>query len=329
MTISYLVGRLALIVPTALLVSVIVFGIMRVLPGDVAATILSGGGEATHSPEVREALREELGLNDHWLRQYSNWLWDMVNGNFGGDSLIDGGSIRSQVARQLPVTGLLALYTLAASIAIWVPLGIIASWQRDRWTDYLIRLIALPGQAVPSFLLALLAILGLLLLFGWSPPIVYTSPFADPWNHALMVLWPVLLLTWEFGSHIVWVTRSSMLETLGQPYIMVAQAKGLPERAVLLGHALRNALLPIITVLGVQFGALLGGTLILESIFGLPGVGRGLVEAATSRDFPVVQSLVTLLVVAMLLVNLLLDLAYARADPRISYAPSQRSGTSS
>ena len=271
MTISYLLGRLALIVPTALLASMIVFGIMRVLPGDVAATILSGGGETTHSPEVREALREELGLNDHWLRQYGGWLWDMVNGNFGGDSLIDNQSIRFQLARQLPITGLLALYTLAASILIWVPLGIIASWQRDRWPDYFVRLIALPGQAVPSFLLALLAILGLLLLFGWSPPIVYTGPFDDPWNHALMVFWPVLLLTWEFGAHIVRVTRASMLETLSQPYIVVAQAKGLPERAVLLGHALRNALLPIITVLGVQFGALLGGTLILESLFGDSG----------------------------------------------------------
>ncbi len=329
MTISYLLGRLALIVPTALLASMIVFGIMRVLPGDVAATILSGGGETTHSPEVREALREELGLNDHWLRQYGAWLWDMVNGNFGGDSLIDNQSIRSQLARQLPITGLLALYTLAASILIWVPLGIIASWQRDRWPDYLIRLIALPGQAVPSFLLALLAILGLLLLFGWSPPIVYTGPFDDPWNHTLMVFWPVLLLTWEFGAHIVRVTRASMLDTLSQPYIVVAQAKGLPERTVLLGHALRNALLPIITVLGVQFGALLGGTLILESIFGLPGIGRGLVDAALARDFPVVQSLVTLLVVAMLLVNLLLDLAYARADPRVSYTLSRsQAGTS-
>ncbi len=329
MTISYLLGRLALIVPTALLASMIVFGIMRVLPGDVAATILSGGGETTHSPEVREALRAELGLNDHLLRQYGGWLWDMVNGNFGGDSLIDNQSIRSQLARQLPVTGLLALYTLAASTLIWVPLGIIASWQRDRWPDYLIRLIALPGQAVPSFLLALLAILGLLLLFGWSPPIVYTGPFDDPWNHALMVFWPVLLLTWEFGSHIVRVTRASMLETLSQPYIVVAQAKGLPERAVLLSHALRNALLPIITVLGVQFGALLGGTLILESIFGLPGIGRGLVDSALARDFPVVQSLVTLLVVAMLLVNLLLDLAYARADPRVSYTPARsQAGTS-
>ena len=319
MTTRYLLGRVALIVPTVLLASIVVFGIMRVLPGDVAATILSGGGETTHSPEVREALREELGLNDHWLSQYGRWLWLMINWQFGGDSITSNQPIRSLVARQLPVTGLLAFYTLVLSIMIWVPLGIIASWQRDRWPDYLIRFVALPGQAVPGFLIALLVILGLLVLFGWSPPIVYTGPFDNWRNHVLMVFWPVLLLTWEFGSHIVRVTRSSMLETLSQPYILAATAKGLSERAIFLGHVMRNAMLPIISVLGVQFGALLGGTLIFESIFGLPGIGRGLVEAATARDFPVVQSLVTLLVMAMLLLNLLLDLAYARADPRVGY----------
>ena len=268
MTISYLLGRVALIVPTVLLASMIVFGIMRVLPGDIAATILSGGGETTHSPEVREALREELGLNDHWLSQYTRWLWLMINWQFGGDSITSNQPIRSLVAQQLPITGLLALYTLASSIMIWVPLGIIASWQRGRWPDFLIRLIALPGLAVPNFLIALLVILGLLVLFGWSPPLVYTGPFDNLRNHVLMVFWPVLILTWEFGSHIVRVTRSSMLETLSQPYILAATAKGLSERAIFLGHVMRNAMLPIISVLGVQFGALLGGTLIFESIFG-------------------------------------------------------------
>ena len=320
MTISYLLGRVALIVPTVLLASMIVFGIMRVLPGDIAATILSGGGETTHSPEVREALREELGLNDHWLSQYTRWLWLMINWQFGGDSITSNQPIRSLVAQQLPVTGLLALYTLASSIMIWVPLGIIASWQRGRWPDFLIRLIALPGLAVPNFLIALLVILGLFVLFGWSPPLVYTGPFDNLQNHVFMVFWPVVLLTWEFGSHIVRVTRSSMLETLSKPYILAATGKGLSERTILLRHAMRNAMLPIISVLGVQFGALLGGTLILESIFGLPGIGRGLVEAATARDFPVVQSLVTLLVTTMLVLNLLLDLAYARVDPRVGHA---------
>ena len=178
----------------------------------------------------------------------------------------------------------------------------------------------LPGLAAPSFLLALLALLGLLLLLGWSPPIVYAGPFEDPWEHALMVAIPVALLSWEYGAHVLRVTRAAVAETLAQPYVLTAVAKGLPTRRVVLGHALRNAMLPVLTVLGVQFGALLGGALILESIFGLPGIGRGIVQAALVRDFPVVQSLTTLLVATVLLVNLALDIAYARLDPRVSFA---------
>lgn len=320
MTHAYLARRLALILPTALLASMIVFAVMRLLPGDVAATILSGGGETTHSPEVREALRAELGLNDPWPVQYARWLWSMLDGSFGGDALVDGQSIRSQLARQLPVTGLLAAYALALTLLVWLPLGVIAGWQRGRWPDHLARLAMLPGIAAPSFLLALLALLGLLLLLGWSPPIVYAGPLEDPWEHALMAAIPALLLSWEYGAHVLRVTRAAVAETLTQPYVRAAVAKGLPERRVVLGHALPNALLPVLTTLGVQSSALLGGALILESIFGLPGVGRGLVEAALVRDFPVVQSIATLLVAAVLLVNLALDVAYAWLDPRISFA---------
>ena len=322
MTYAYLARRLALVLPTALLASVIVFALMRALPGDVAATILSGGGESTHSPEVREALRAELGLDDPLPVQYARWLRAMLDGSFGGDALIDGQPIRAQLARQLPVTGLLALYALALTLLVWLPLGVVAGWQRGRWPDHLARLAMLPGLATPSFLLALLALLGLLLVLGWSPPIVYAGPFEDPWEHALMVAIPVALLSWEYGAHVLRVTRAAVAETLAQPYVLTAVAKGLPTRRVVLGHALRNAMLPVLTVLGVQFGALLGGALILESIFGLPGIGRGIVQAALVRDFPVVQSLTTLLVAAVLLVNLALDIAYAWLDPRVSFAPT-------
>ena len=236
----------------------------------------------------------------------------MLDGSFGGDALIDGQPIRGQ----LPVTALLALYALAITLVVWLPLGL-AGWRRGRWPDHLARAM-LPGLATPSFLLALLALLGLLVL-GWSPPIVYAGPFEDPWEHALMVAIPALLLSWEYGAHVLRVARAAVAETLGQPYVMTAVAKGLPARRVLLGHALPNAVLPVLTTLGVQFATLLGGALILESIFGLPGLGRGLVEAALVRDFPVVQSIVTLLVAAVLLVNLALDVAYAWLDPRVSF----------
>ncbi len=327
MTYAYLARRLALLLPTALLASLVVFAVMRALPGDVAATILSGGGETTHSPEVREALRAELGLDDPLPVQYARWLAAMFDGSFGGDALIDGQSIRSQIARQAPVTALLALYALAITLVVWLPLGVVAGWQRGRWPDHCARLAMLPGLATPSFLLALLALLGLLLLLGWSPPIVYASPFEDPWEHVLMVAIPAALLSWEYGAHVLRVARAAVAETLEQPYVRTAVAKGLPERQVVLGHALRNALLPVLTALGVQFGTLLGGALILESIFGLPGLGRGLVEAALVRDFPVVQSLTTLLVLAVLLVNLALDLAYAWLDPRVSFHAEPRAVT--
>ena len=320
MSYAYLARRLALVLPTALLASMIVFAVMRLLPGDVAATILSGGGETTHSPEVREALRAELGLDDPWPVQYGRWLWSMLDGSFGGDALVDGQSIRGQLARQIPVTGLLATYALALTLLFWLPLGVVAGWRRGRWPDHLARLAMLPGIAAPSFLLALLALLGLLLLLGWSPPIVYAGPFEDPWEHALMVAIPALLLSWEYGAHVLRVTRASVAEILEQPYVRTAVAKGLPERHVVLGHALPNAVLPVLTTLGVQFSILLGGALILESIFGLPGVGRGLVDAALVRDFPVVQSIATLLVAAVLLVNLAIDVAYAWLDPRVSFA---------
>lgn len=318
---AYLARRLALLLPTALLASLVVFALMRALPGDVAATILSGGGESTHSPEVRDALRAELGLDDPLHLQYARWLAAMLDGSFGGDALIDGQPIRGQLARQAPVTALLAAYALAITLVVWLPLGVLAGWRRGRWPDHLARLAMLPGLATPSFLLALLALLALLLLLGWSPPIVYAGPFEDPWEHALMVAIPAALLSWEYGAHVLRVARAAVAQTLDQPYVTTAIAKGLPDRRVLLGHALPNALLPVLTTLGVQFATLLGGALILESIFGLPGLGRALVDAALVRDFPVVQSIVTLLVAAVLLVNLALDIAYAWLDPRVSFTP--------
>ena len=318
MTARYFAVRLLLVVPVALAASIIAFGIMRMLPGDVAVVILSGSGEATHSVEVREALREELGLNDSLAVQYGTWLWRMVNGDFGGRSLVDGQPIRSLVSHQLPVTALVVFYAMAISMALWIPLGILATWQRDRWPDHLVRVITVPGQAIPSFVIAVLVLLGLLLALGWSPPIVYTGPLDDPWNHLQIVVWPVALLAWEYGAHVVRVTRASMLEALHEEYTLVARAKGLPEHIILLRHVLRNAWPPIIATLGLQLGALLSTMLILESIFGLPGIGRGLVDAVLARDFPVVQSLVTLLVLGTLLVNLALDLTAARADPRIA-----------
>ncbi|MBI4313151.1 MAG: ABC transporter permease [Chloroflexi bacterium] len=291
---------------------------MRALPGDIVLVI---AGDAAVSPLVRETLREELGLNDPLHVQYGRWLWSMVNGEFGGRSLETREPIRAIVGRQLPVTLLLAAYTLLLSVVVSAPLGVAAAAWHNRWPDRVIRIATLGGIALPSLWVAIMVLLALLLVFRWSPPVIYSSPWADPRTHLQMAVWPTLVLSWEYGAHLVRVTRSSMLEALGQQYVAAARGKGLPEHHVILRHALPNALVPFVTMLGLQFGGLLSGTLILETIFGLPGVGRGLVQAALARDYPVVQSLATLFVSLSLVVSLAVDVTYARIDPRISHSP--------
>lgn len=305
----------------------IIFVIMRLLPGDVVGWILSGGGEVVHSPEVREALREELGLNYPLPIQYGRWLWSILTGEFGGRSLVSSQPIAAIVSRQLPVTLLLAFYAVVLSVIVSVPLGILAALRQNGWQDYLVRFITIPGQALPSFWIALLILLGLTFFFQWSPPIIYTNPWEDPWNHLKIMVWPVLLLTWEHSSHIARATRAYILDVMYEDYILTARAKGLSQTRIVLRHALRNALVPTITILGLQLGGLLGGALILESIFGLPGIGRGLVRAALVRDYPVIQTLVTLLVFTMLTLNFIIDIIYRIIDPRISYSKSTLSRT--
>ena len=313
----YIASRLTLIVPTALAASIVVFLVMRVLPGDVSLVIV---GDVAVSPEVRETLREELGLNDPLHVQYGQWLWSMVNGDFGGRSLESQEPITSMISRQLPVTLLLTGYAVLLSVLISLPMGILAAASKDRWPDLLVRVATLGGLALPSVWVGLLVLLGLLLVFRWSPPVIYASLWTNPSDHTQMMMWPALILSWEYSSHLVRVTRSSLLDATGQAYITTARSKGLPERLVLLRHALPNALIPAVTMLGLQFGALVGGALILETIFGLPGIGRGLVQAALARDYPVIQSLATLLVFLSLVVNLVVDTLYTFIDPRISYS---------
>ena len=315
---SYLAKRLLLVIPTAVAASMLVFIVMRVLPGDIVLVILSGSGESTVSPEAREALTEELGLNDPLSVQYGRWLWDMVNGNFGGRSLETREPIRGIIARQLPVTLLLAGYTMILSIVVSIPLGILAATWHNRWPDYVIRVGTLGGLALPNLWIALLIILAFVLFLSWSPPIMYTTPWSNPWNHIQMMAWPVLILAWQYSSHLVRVIRLSMLEALAQDYIRTARSKGLSDITIVLRHALPNALVPTVTMLGLQFGSLLSGAIILETIFGLPGIGRGLVQAALARDFPAIQSIASLLVMLSLLINVVVDTTYSLIDPRIS-----------
>ena len=316
---KYLLVRLMLFLPTLLIASVIIFFIMRILPGDVVQVVLGGTGQSTYDSEQLEALREELGLKEPYVIQYSNWIWQMVNGSFGGRSLEDKEEIRDLLARQLPVTLLLTTYALLFSFLVSIPMGVLAASWHNRWPDYVIRFITISGQAIPSLCAALLVILILLVVFDWSPPIEYTNPWTNPWNHFQIMIWPSVVLGWGYSSHLTRVARSSMLDVLTQDYIRTAKGKGLGSNSIIIRHSLRNALIPVFSVAGLQIGAIISGTVILESIFLLPGIGRGIVHAVTVRDYSVIQSLAFVSVFLILSVNLLIDLGYSILNPQISY----------
>ena len=317
---QYLARRILLFIPTLMLASLAIFTVMRVLPGDVALIILGGEESSASAMEQLDALREELGLKDPLPVQYGEWIWSMVNGEFGGRSVLDREPLAEILARRLPVTLQLTFYTILISIFVSTPLGVIAAIYQNRWPDYIIRLSSVAGHALPSFWIALVLLLIMLIYFRWTPPLFYANVWDDPWSHFLKLLWPALVLSWSFSSNLTRITRSNMLEVLRQDYVRTARSKGLSEKIVVLRHTLRNALIPVITIGGLQLAALLSGTVILETIFSIPGMGQGIVISATERDYPVIQSLTMMLVLLMLGLNLLTDLVYAFVDPRIKYS---------
>jgi peptide/nickel transport system permease protein len=300
---QYILRRLLLFIPTLLLASLATFLIMRALPGDVALVILGGEANTPTSLQQLEAYRQALGLRDPLPVQYGRWMISLVNGQFGGKSLADGEVIGAIIARRLPVTLQLALYALVISMTVSIPLGVMAAVRRDKWQDYAVRLATLSGHALPNFWLALVVLLVLSVQFTWSPPVFYKNVWEDPVVHLQKAVWPALILAWGFSANITRITRSNMLEVLTQDYVRTARAKGLVEWSVVSRHALQNALIPVLTLSGLQLAGLLAGTVVLESIFGMPGIGQGIVLAANSRDYPVIQTLAMLLVFMMLCLN--------------------------
>ena len=316
---GYVIRRLLLFVPTLFFASLLIFGAMRVLPGDVAARILNEE-EGVITKDQYEALREKLGLREALPVQYGKWIWSMVNGEFGGSSLVSREPIADMVSRRLIVTGQLAMYTIVLTMIIAIPLGILAAVYQDKWPDYVIRTFTIAGHAIPNFWLALMVLLLLVLVVEWSPPLRYVHLWENPVGHLQKVIWPVLILTWGYTAFMTRITRSNVLEVLRQDYVRTARSKGLHEVVVMSRHVLRNALIPVITVGGFYLSFLLSGSLILENIFGIPGIGQGIIHGATERDYPVIQSLTLLLVFFLLAVNLLVDLLYKLVDPRIDYS---------
>ena len=250
--------------------------------------------------------------------QYFDWVWGVVRGDWG-TSLRTDTPVLEEIKNRFPLTFEMATLTVLMSILIAVPLGIIMAVRQDTWIDYSARLFSIGGLAMPNFWLGTLTLLFMVIWFGWIPPLGYTHFWDDPWTNIQQVIWGALALAYLFAAIISRMTRSTLLEVLRQDYIRTALAKGLRERTVVVRHALKNAILPVVTIIGIQYAALIGGTVIMERIWNLPGLGTSLIDSINFRDFPVVQGLVLVFAVIILFANLIVDLMYAWLDPRVRY----------
>ena len=311
---KYVLRRLVVAIPSLLIASFIVFSLPRLLPGDVVQLMLE---ERAYGKDL-EDLRAKLGLDRPIYIQYGEWLGRVVRGHLG-ESLWTKRPVIEELTRRLPVSLKLGFLALAFSISIALPIGILAAIRQDTLADYIARSLAILGLSIPGFWLATLAVVVPAIWWGWSPPIQFTEFSTDPWAHVLQFLLPAFILGIASSAAIMRLTRAALLEVLRQDYVRTAWAKGARERSVILKHALKNALIPVITVLGIQIAQILGGTVIFELIFGLPGMGRFLFDAINQRDYPVIQGINLLIVSVVVLMNLLVDACYAVLDPRIRY----------
>ena len=317
----YIARRILLFIPTVVLVTLLVFLFLRIIPGDPALMALtSGTGEGSFTEEQLAQKRSELGLDKPLHVQYGVWVWDLLHIDLGTSYFFTGVPIVDQMKVRLPVTLELTALGLLISFVVAVPLGIISALKQDTAIDYLARGISFVGVAIPNFVTALVTVYLLVAFFNWIPPLDYTPPWEDLGKNLSQMIFPALALAFVMIAFISRVTRSSMLEVLREDYIRTARAKGLRERRVIYLHALRNAFLPILTITGWYFGVYLGGTVIIETIFVLPGMGKFLLDSVLHRDYAVVQAEVFLISGMVLLLNLVVDLIYGWVDPRIRFS---------
>jgi len=313
----YIVQRLLLMVPTLFGVAVLVFLLLRVVPGDIVELKYAGTG--TFAPrEAIERERAELGLDQPLWRQFADWMWGAVRFDFG-KSMWTGRPITQEIAVRLELSLQLAVMATIVAILLSVPLGTIAALKQDTWIDYLVRIFSIAGLSIPSFWLGILIILGFLIFFKWLPPLTFTSFWVDPKANLMQLIWPALAVGYRYSAVATRMTRSAVLEVLREDYIRTARAKGLWEKVVLTRHALKNAMLPVITVIGLEFAFLIGGLVVTEQVFNLNGIGMLFVESITRRDYTMTQALVLLVSFSFIFVNFIVDLLYAWLDPRIRY----------
>jgi peptide/nickel transport system permease protein len=318
--VRYLAKRILLYIPVIILATVLVFLLMRVIPGDPALLILAGAsGEGSFKKEDLANLRRELGTDRPIYVQYGSWIWGLLHGDLG-TSLFYRTQIKKELGPRLPPTLELAFLAVLSSFILAVPLGALSAVKRDSAVDYVARVFTFTGISIPIFVTGLVVIYLLVRSFNWFPPLGYAFLWEDPCTNLQQMVFPAMALAFFELNFTARVTRSAMLEVLREDYITTARSKGLGERTVILVHALKNAFLPIITVSGWSLARLLGGTIIIEKIFLVPGMGTLLLDAITARDYTLIQAIVLVYAIAVLTANLCVDLLYAWLDPRIRYA---------
>jgi peptide/nickel transport system permease protein len=313
---KYVMRRLLLAVPVLLLSSLIVFGLMRIMPGDALTALMAESGNIGERELAK--LRRDLGLDRPYHEQYLIWLWQMVTLD-PGHSLFTNEPIPVSLKKAIPVTLELATLAMILGLVIAIPIGVLSATRQDTSSDYVGRVVAVSGLSLPDFWLGTLVITFAAIWFQWIPPIGYTSFWESPGRNLQQFLLPAAVLGYRLAAATMRMTRSTVLEVLREDYVRTAWAKGLEGRIVVYKHALKNALIPVVTIVGGQLGTLLAGTVIVETIFALPGMGRLTVEAILFRDYPVVQTNVMLVAGTLVALNLLVDLTYAWLDPRIRY----------
>jgi peptide/nickel transport system permease protein len=311
---TYVLRRLLIAIPSLLIASLIVFTLPRLIPGDVVQLMLV---EKAYGKDL-EDLRTKLGLDRPIPVQYVDWMGRIARGDLG-ESLWTRRPVLGELARRMPVTLTLGFMAIAVAIVIGVPIGILSAVRQDGILDFLARSAAILGLSIPGFVQAIVVILLPAIWWGWTPLVRFTDLSQNPLAHVLQFVLPAIILGIASAAGIMRLTRGMLLEVLRQDYVRTALAKGLHERAVILKHSLKNAIIPVVTVLGLQVAQIAGGSVIIETIFGLPGMGQFLVEAIVQRDYPVIQGINLLIVVMIVATNLLVDLFYAVIDPRIRY----------
>ncbi len=313
----FILARLLVTIPTLLGVAVLVFLLLRVAPGDIVE--LKYAGEGAFVPrETLELERARLGLDKPVWRQFADWMWGLVRFDFGL-SMWTGRPIRYEILLRLQLSLQLAIMATVIASLLAIPLGTLAAVKQDTWVDHLVRFFSIAGLATPSFWLGILMILSLLILFGWLPPMTFTPVWVDPWANFSQLIWPALAVGYRYSAMATRMTRSAVLEVLREDYVRTARAKGVWEPVVIARHALRNALLPVTAVIGMEFAFLIGGLVVTEQVFNLNGIGMLFVEAISRRDYTMTQALVLLVGFTFIGVNFVLDLVYAVLDPRVRH----------